>query len=113
MNTHIMNLNEEPFKLIKQGTKTIELRLYDEKRQKISIGDCINFINMNNINEVLKVKVKQIYKYKNFKELYKNFDKISIGYKQDEIPNYKDMELYYTEDDIKKYGVVAIEIELL
>lgn len=113
MNTHIMNLNEEPFKLIKQGTKTIELRLYDEKRQKIFIGDCINFINMNNINEVLKVKVKQIYKYKNFKELYKNFDKISIGYKQDEIPNYKDMELYYTEDDIKKYGVVAIEIELL
>ena len=113
MNTHIMNLNEEPFKLIKQGTKTIELRLYDEKRQKISIGACINFTNMHNLNHILKVKVKQIYKYKNFKELYKNFDKISIGYKQNEIPNYKDMELYYTEDDIKKYGVVAIEIELL
>lgn len=113
MDIHIMNLNEEPFKLIKQGTKTIELRLYDEKRQKICIGDCINFINMNNINDVLKVKVKQIYKYKNFKELYKNFDKISIGYKEDEIPNYKDMYLYYTEDDIKKYGVVAIEISII
>lgn len=30
---HQMKLNNEPFESIKNGTKTIELRLYDEKRR--------------------------------------------------------------------------------
>ncbi|WP_250278039.1 ASCH domain-containing protein [[Clostridium] colinum] len=112
MKTHVMNLYNEPFNLIKQGSKTIELRLYDEKRQKILINDNIQFVNIDN-KQILNVKVKNIYRYKNFKQLYKDFDKISIGYKEDEIANYKDMEQYYTIEDIKKYGVVALEIKLL
>ena len=36
---HKMKLNESPFERIKNGTKTIEFRLYDEKRQKIKIRD--------------------------------------------------------------------------
>ena len=32
---HKMKLNESPFERIKEGTKTIEFRLYDEKRRKI------------------------------------------------------------------------------
>lgn len=112
MQTHIMNLYNDAFNLIKQGNKTIELRLYDEKRQKILKDDYVQFVNIYN-KETLNVKVKNIYRYKNFKQLYKHFDKISIGYKEDEIANYKDMEQYYTIEDIKKYGVVAIEIQLL
>ncbi|MBQ1852397.1 MAG: ASCH domain-containing protein, partial [Lachnospiraceae bacterium] len=38
-----MQLQPEPFDLIKSGAKTIELRLYDEKRRKIRIGDEIVF----------------------------------------------------------------------
>ena len=34
--THAMNLNPAPFEMIKRGAKTIELRLFDEKRQKIN-----------------------------------------------------------------------------
>jgi len=30
---HKMKLKQEPFDKIKKGTKTMELRLYDEKRQ--------------------------------------------------------------------------------
>ena len=32
---HKMKLHNGPYELIKKGIKTIELRLYDEKRQKI------------------------------------------------------------------------------
>ena len=112
MQKHILNLYSDAFNLIKQGIKTIELRLNDEKRQKIYISDYIQFINLDN-KEILEVKVKNIYKYKNFKDLYKDFDKVSTGYKKDEIANYKDMEQYYKIEDIEKYGVVGIEIELL
>lgn len=40
---HIMNLNKQPFDMIKKGRKNIELRLFDEKRRKIQIGDYIVF----------------------------------------------------------------------
>lgn len=34
---HKMKLNESPFERIKNGTKTVEFRLYDPKRQMIKI----------------------------------------------------------------------------
>ena len=40
---HKMKLNESPFERIKNGTKTIEFRLYDEKRRQVKIGDKIEF----------------------------------------------------------------------
>lgn len=41
MKTHEMNLQPKYFDFIKDGTKRIELRLYDEKRQLIRLGDII------------------------------------------------------------------------
>ena len=38
---HKMKLNNGPFERIKNGTKTIELRLNDEKRQLLKIKDLI------------------------------------------------------------------------
>lgn len=38
---HKMHLKKEPFEKIRNGTKTIELRLNDEKRQQIQNGDFI------------------------------------------------------------------------
>lgn len=113
MTIHNMKLNTEPFKLIKQGKKTIELRLYDDKRQKIHIGDIIIFENISDISQKLKVSVKGLYVFNDFKELYNNLDKVSIGYDEREIANYYDMEKYYSTEDIKRYGVIGIEIEVI
>ena len=109
--THVMKLNEAPYYLIKSKKKTIELRLYDEKRRLININDTIIFKNINN-NNTLEVAVKALHIYPSFEELYKHFDKISLGYLENEEANYKDMNLYYSEADILKYGVVGIQIEL-
>lgn len=38
---HKMKLNESPFDKIKNGTKTVEFRLYDDKRKQIKVGDNI------------------------------------------------------------------------
>lgn len=43
MKTIKMNLNSEPFEKIKNGSKIYELRLYDEKRRAIDVGDKIIF----------------------------------------------------------------------
>ncbi|MDO4963671.1 MAG: ASCH domain-containing protein [bacterium] len=108
---HNMKLNDEPFNKIKSGSKTIEMRLYDEKRSLIKIGDIIYFTNRST-NESLEVKVINLYKFNSFKELYQNFDKTILGYNLNEIASYKDMFKYYSLEDEKKYGVVGIEIKL-
>lgn len=109
---HNMKLYNEPFDMIKSGVKTIELRLYDEKRRLIKIGDLIEFKNIDT-EELLYTKVINIYVYKSFGELYTNFSKSSLGYKNDEIADPKDMELYYSISDIEKYGVVAIKLKVI
>ena len=38
---HKMKLNENPFERIKNGTKTVECRLYDDKRIKIGDKDVL------------------------------------------------------------------------
>ena len=108
---HKMKLQDGPFKAIKDGLKTIELRLYDEKRKLVKIGDTIEFTNVLN-NEKINAQVTNLHLYPSFEELYKHFDKISLGYNEEDVASYKDMELYYSKEEQSKYGVVGIEIKL-
>lgn len=110
--THYMTLVDFAFNAIKNKTKTIEMRLNDEKRQKIKRFHQIEFTHLQT-NEKIYVLVKQMHYYPSFEELYKHFDKISLGYKEDEVANPKDMEQFYSQENISKYGVVGIEIELI
>ncbi len=107
---HYMKLHNAPFNLIKSGTKTIELRLNDLKRQKIKVGDLIEFTNRVT-DEKMLVRVVDLIKFNSFSDLYKNFSKVSMGYREDEEANPSDMELYYSLEEQEKYGVLAIKIE--
>lgn len=107
--THYMKLWNDSYESIKKGIKTIEMRLNDEKRSMIKEGDIIEFINTSTL-EKLKVKVARIYKYDNFEQLYANHNKISIGYKPEEVADPDDMLMYYTKEEIEKYGVLGIKI---
>lgn len=106
---HNMSLNNRPFKSIKEGTKTIELRLNDEKRSLLKVGDEIEFTNRDT-NEKLSVDIISLHKYPSFEELYKHFDKVEMGYNKDDIAEPKDMEAYYSKEEQDKYGVLGIEI---
>lgn len=108
---HIMKLNNEPFELIKAGTKTIELRLNDEKRSLVKERDTIEFENRVT-GEKLEVTVVGLHKYDSFEELYKHFDKITLGYRSDEVAHPSDMEKYYSKEEQEKHGVLGIEISL-
>ena len=107
---HEMKLHNQPFEKIKSGTKTIELRLNDEKRQLLKIKDIIEFTNRQTLEKIL-VEIEELHKYPSFEELYKHFDKISLGYNENEEANPKDMEEYYSKEEQDKYGVVGIQIK--
>ena len=107
---HYMKLHNDPFNLIKSGTKTIELRLNDLKRQKIKVDDLIEFTNRIT-DEKMLVRVVDLIRFNNFSDLYKNISNVSMGYREDEDANPSDMELYYSLEEQEKYGVLAIKIE--
>lgn len=112
--THYMGLDPKPFAMISSGQKTIELRLNDEKRQKIKIGDSIVFSNTTNSSEIISVTVINIYKFESFKELYDVLPLEKCGYEKEEIvyADPKDMEVYYSIKKQKQYGVLGIEISI-
>lgn len=107
-----MKLQDAPFQSIKSGAKDIEMRLYDEKRQRLKVGDNIRFTNLQD-GEIITVKIVGLHKFSSFEKLYKNFGKTRLGYNIDEIALPSDMEKYYSADEQKKYGVVGIEIKLI
>ena len=79
---HKMKLQEDPFERIKNGTKTVEFRLYDEKRQSIQIGDEIEFSRLPELQEKLLVKVIDLYKEDSFEKLFK---KVFVGEDEEKI----------------------------
>ncbi len=109
---HTMKLHPNPFRMIACGDKMYELRLYDEKRQCIKIGDAIEFVNTDT-QEQLVVRVKSIHIFKNFTELYQSMPLLKCGYTEEDVAtaNPADMEKYYSKEQQAQYGVVAFEIE--
>lgn len=109
---HNMKLNNGPYNSTYYGNKDIEIRLNDEKRQLINIGDIITFTN-NKTMECLYAKVIDLHRYDDFNDLYEKFDKVKLGYEEDELAKPEDMEEYYSKEEIEKYGVVGIEISVI
>ncbi len=108
--THDMKLNDSPFSKIKNGTKNIELRLYDEKRRKISAGDSICFHAQN--GDTITATVAALHLFNSFEELYAALPLDKCGYTADTLAaaSPDDMLRYYSKEQIKKYGVVGIEL---
>ena len=76
---HNMKLHPAPFEMIKSGEKTIELRLFDEKRQQVKVGDKIIFINTTT-GETLNRTVVKLHRFDSFEELYKSLPLLQCGY---------------------------------
>lgn len=112
MKVHEMNLQPKYYDFIKYGTKRIELRLYDEKRSKIQLGDIIEFSKSE--RDKLKAEVIGLLRYNSFKDLFEDFD-ISIladaSMTKDELLDV--LSEFYTPEKQAQYGVVGIRLKIL
>ena len=102
---HKMKLKLSPFEKIKNGSKTIELRLYDEKRQRVSIGDFIEFTCLDDPKQKIQTRVTALHRFNSFAELYAALPKEKLGYNLTDTPEPNHMvlgiELYCT--DLQKF----------
>ena len=106
-----MNLRPKYFDFIKDGTKRIELRLYDEKRRLIQLGDIIEFAKSD--DEKFKAKVVGLLRYNSFAELFEDFD-ISI-LADSSMTKQELLEVlgeFYSEEKQAEFGVIGIRIKL-
>ena len=108
---HQMKLHPVPFAKIKRGEKTIELRLFDEKRKKINVGDTVTFTNTETGEEMSKT-VRKIHRFDSFAELYQTLPLLRCGYTAEDVDaaHPSDMGQYYSAEEQKEYGVVGIEL---
>lgn len=110
--THYMHLQDVPFQKIAAGEKTIELRLYDEKRKEVKVGDTIIFDNLADRNARISATVTALHLFQSFEELYTALPLEKCGYTRGKNASPQDMELYYSREEQSKFGVVGIEIAL-
>ena len=113
--THTLNLHPQPFALIADGRKTIELRLYDEKRSRIQVGDTLVFVHTEDASQTLTARVTALHLFPDFAALYAALPLEKCGYLPEEIATASpaDMNVYYSAERQAQYGVVGIEIALL
>ena len=105
---HKMKLNESPFERIKNGTKTIEFRLYDEKRQQIKIGDKIEFSKSPDLQEKLLVDVIDLYREDTFENLFRKL----YSDEEEIIQKTKTMHKIYSPEKEQQYGILGIKIKI-
>lgn len=110
---HLMKLNQEPFDKIISGGKTIELRLNDEKRQKVRVGDTICFTCTEDSSRTVTVRVLCLHHFADFAQLYATLPMEKCGYGTDETTNPSDMGKYYSVEEQERYGVLGIEFEVI
>lgn len=110
-----MKLHASPFAMIASGEKTIELRLNDEKRRQISVGDTIRFSDINDVSKTLVTRVTELFVFDSFEALYKALPLTECGYTSETVrtASPEDMREYYTPEQEKKYGVLGIRIEVI
>lgn len=100
------HLSEPWFSFVAQGLKTIEGRLNKGDFRKMKEGDTITFFN-NNREVTVRVIAKKY--YPTFKRMLALEDKEKV------LPSCSDMNIYYkyyTKEEEKKYGVVALFIDV-
>ena len=111
---HEMKLQPEYFNFILNGTKRIEIRLNDEKRQLIKLGDTIKFMKEPELEEFFDAKVVGLLRYNYFEDMFKDFDISVLSDKsmtKEELINV--LEQFYTKEKQEQYGVLGIRIELI
>jgi ASC-1-like (ASCH) protein len=106
-----MKLSQKPFDKISAGKKIIESRLFDRKRQSIKIGDIIYFSQKDGSAKITKAKVRALYRYNSFEDLFSDFPAQYFGGSSKK-SLLKEINCFYLPAEQIKYGVVGIRIEI-
>ena len=111
---HELHLNNEPFFLIKSGQKTVELRLNDEKRKRIRLGDFLRF-TLRGSEDIILARVTALYTAPSFEVLFEvgGILKKCAWRSLSPIEAADKMREFYSKEDEQAYGALGIEFAVI
>ncbi len=112
MTIHEMKLRDKPYDAIRGGKKTVEIRLFDEKRKSLKEGELILFKKLPYLHGMLYRKICAIKRFADVKDIYAEYGAEAVGCKLEDSADVfaNAMSKYYGEDEITRYGWCAIEL---
>ena len=111
---YMMKLDAKFFDKMRARKKVYEVRLNDEKRKEITIGDKIIFKRRPELIDGMVVRVVEIKRYSSFEQVATSMSLESLGFENENIQSVVDFyHTIYTPEDEKKYGVVVFKVELM
>ena len=110
-----MKLNHNAFEGIRTSKKKYEIRLFDEKRKRIKIGDTIVFSKLPELKETVEVEVTDIINAKSFEKLFHKVTPIDANLPPTFSPRdcADAMLKFYPREEQEQYEVVAFKLELV
>lgn len=113
MAKHILRIREidrKFFDVIKSGKKTIETRAATDKLRLIKTGDVLKFVCGR---DILEKRILKVYRFKNIDDLAKSLDLEKIMPLVSSLDEAKKIWFSFPgyKEKIKKYGLVAFELE--
>lgn len=108
-----MKLRAVYFEKIRSGQKVYEIRLNDEKRQLLKVGDVIIFRKEENLEETLRARVVDLIYFESFEAMVGALGTREIGFGDSAAGEVVDVYRgFYSVEDERKFGVVAIKVEV-
>lgn len=107
-----VHLHSDVFDIVKNGKKDIEVRINDEKRRLLKVGDTLVFLRRPNEDEEIRAKVVGLEYYDCFENLVDHYDMGRIYLSDYTKEQYlEEMKRFYTMEEQRENGVVAILFE--
>ena len=105
-----MSVQSKFYRLLKEDIKTVEIRLFDEKRRLIKVGDIIRFCNLKNKEDYFMARVVYLHQAKHFRELPALFPIQKAGFSS-KAEMLEALRKFYSFEAEEKFGVVGIEVK--
>lgn len=110
----VVHLHPEVFDIVLNKDKDVEIRLNDEKRRKLHVGDTLVFLKRPDDKESIKATITNLVYFNSFLEVADYYEMKRIYLDNTSSEDYINlMKRFYSDEEVEKYGVVAIEFKLI
>lgn len=110
-NSVVMRLEKKPFELLKSGKKIWEIRLNDEKRKCVGVGDEIVFMKRPELEERLPMIVEEKVPFANIQRLLDKIPMSELGAEEySELEYIQGFMAHYTPGEMVEKGLVAFKV---
>lgn len=108
-----VHLDSDIFDVVLGGEKNVEIRVNDEKRRRLHVGDTLIFLRRPEEIDKIKATVTNLVYFGSFEDVVNNYEMKRMYLENKSKEDYINlMKRFYSDEEVSQYGVVAIEFEL-